>query len=339
MRYLYMILFLLALSAGARCQQLPFYTQYVLNPFITNPALAGIEDYWELKLSYRSQWQGIEGAPKTAYVTFQGPVRHIQYAKPTTSTIYRDEAHQRHEEQRQWMRHKPIIPHAGVGFTALSDKAGPITRYAVHASYAYHIGLSSSTSISAGISGGVQGVKFDLSQLDFGVANPADPSAASNRVSEIRPDINLGLYLYSRSYFIGASAQNVVQSRINYSGSGQGTLVPHYLATAGYKVAFTDDVTFLPSFMLRVVQHTPLSYDINSKLQYRDVAWIGASYRSHSGFAGMLGFNISSSMNFGYSYDLSRISGLSYGGTATHEIIIGLLFRNASRVRCPSDFW
>ena len=343
MKRLYIIFFLLALTSGAHGQQLPFYTQYVLNPFITNPALVGIEDYWDLKLSYRSQWQGIAGAPKTMYVTFQGPVKHIPYSKPTPSTIYRDDAQRKTDESKPWMtwmKHKPIVSHAGLGFTVLSDKAGPIHRYAVNASYAYHIGLSSNTSIGAGISGGVQGVSLDPGALDFGVNNPSDPSIGNiNQTNEIRPDINFGLYLYSRSYFIGASAQNVVPSRISYSGLGNGTLVPHYLASAGYKVYLNHDVTLLPSVMCRFVPHTPISFDINAKAQYQDLAWVGASYRYHSGFAGMVGFNLSNRMNFGYSFDLSRMNGLSYTQTATHEVILGLLFRNGNRVRCPSDFW
>lgn len=343
MRSLYLLFLLLAVGLRAAGQQLPFYTQYVLNPFVTNPALAGIEDYWDLKLSYRSQWQGIAGAPKTVYLTFQGPVRHIPYSKPTTATIYRDDTERQADgtkSWRRWMRHKPIVPHAGVGLTVLSDKAGPIHRYAVNATYAYHIGLSNATSLGAGIAGGIQGIRLDPSQLDFGVVNPSDPAMATmDPVNEIHPDVSVGLWLYSRYYFIGASAQNMVPSRIRYSSMADGALVPHYLASAGYKVYVTEDVTFLPSVMLRIVPHTPVSFDINAKVQYQDLAWIGASYRRPNGFAGMLGFNLSSRINFGYSLDLSRMNGLAYSRTATHEVIVGLLLRNAKRARCPSDFW
>jgi type IX secretion system PorP/SprF family membrane protein len=343
MKRLYVILFLLAFTGGAQCQQLPFYTQYVLNPFITNPALAGIEDYWDLKLSYRSQWQGIAGAPKTVYLTFQGPIKHIPYGKPTPSTIYRNDARRKFDEAKywkQWMSHKAIVPHAGLGFTVLSDKAGPIHRYAVNASYAYHIGLSSNTSISAGISGGVQGISLDPGALDFGVNNPSDPTLGNvSETSEVRPDINFGLYLYSGAYFIGASAQNLVSSRLSYSGLGNDTLVTHYLASAGYKASLNSDLTLLPSVMFRFVPATPVSFDVNAKMQYRDLAWAGASYRYQSGFAGMVGFSLSSRMNFGYSFDLSGMNGLPYMRTATHEVILGLLFRNASHARCPSDYW
>jgi hypothetical protein len=55
-------------------QQRPYYTQYVLNNYIINPAVAGIENYWDMKVSHRHQWVGLEGAPITTYVTIQGPL-------------------------------------------------------------------------------------------------------------------------------------------------------------------------------------------------------------------------------------------------------------------------
>ncbi len=46
----------------ASAQQQPYYTQYILNNFILNPALAGIENYWDFKVSYRNQWVGLQGS-------------------------------------------------------------------------------------------------------------------------------------------------------------------------------------------------------------------------------------------------------------------------------------
>jgi hypothetical protein len=37
-------------------QQKPQYTQYIFNNFLLNPAVAGIENYTDVKLGYRSQW-------------------------------------------------------------------------------------------------------------------------------------------------------------------------------------------------------------------------------------------------------------------------------------------
>src|SRR6266487_6874558 len=55
-------------------QQRPHYTQYILNNYILNPALTGIENYFDVKVSARDQWVGLTGAPRTTYLTIQGPI-------------------------------------------------------------------------------------------------------------------------------------------------------------------------------------------------------------------------------------------------------------------------
>ena len=66
-------------------QQKPHYTQYVLNQYIVNPALTGIENYVDLKLSHRHQWVGIQDAPVTTYLSVHGPIGKTDYRKTATS--------------------------------------------------------------------------------------------------------------------------------------------------------------------------------------------------------------------------------------------------------------
>jgi hypothetical protein len=90
--------------------------------------------------------------------------------------------------------------------------------------------------------------------------------------------------------------------------------------------------------MLRYVNPTPLGFDLNAKLQYRDLLWGGASYRYRDGFAAVLGVNISNTLNVGYSYDIttSRLSIVSRG---THEIVVGFLLGNRYGDWCPRNLW
>ena len=66
-------------------QQKPVYTQYILNNYIINPAITGIENYTDVKISYRNQWTGIDGAPVTTYLSIQKPVRKKDYRTSATS--------------------------------------------------------------------------------------------------------------------------------------------------------------------------------------------------------------------------------------------------------------
>lgn len=76
------------LCAGfvAAAQQRPHYTQYVINPFLVNPAIAGIENYTDLKMGVRDQWVGLNGAPKTTYFTIHSPLgKKDDYSTSATS--------------------------------------------------------------------------------------------------------------------------------------------------------------------------------------------------------------------------------------------------------------
>ena len=55
-KYNCLLLLFLLLEPVAEAQQRPYYTQYILNNYIINPAVAGIENYWDVKMSHRLQW-------------------------------------------------------------------------------------------------------------------------------------------------------------------------------------------------------------------------------------------------------------------------------------------
>src|SRR3954447_22637794 len=102
----------------ASAQQQPYYTQYILNNFILNPALAGIQNYWDLKVSYRNQWVGLQGAPRTMYLTINAPLGKTQYDYQTPTTV--GEFHATHDSASETATEYTAAPaHSGLGFTIL----------------------------------------------------------------------------------------------------------------------------------------------------------------------------------------------------------------------------
>ena len=57
-----------------KAQQDPLLTQYMFNGLLLNPAYAGSRPYWSSTLTFRNQWVGFEGAPKTGIVSLDGPL-------------------------------------------------------------------------------------------------------------------------------------------------------------------------------------------------------------------------------------------------------------------------
>jgi len=327
---------LCVLIAGCACaQQQPYYTQYILNNFILNPALAGIENYWDCKASYRNQWVGLDGAPKTLYLTVHVPLGKGDYDRQTPTTVPDLDAKSLGAKQFS-MEYTAPPAHHGVGFSIINDKTGPLSRIAAYASYAYHVPVGPKTTLSFGLSAGVQEVNVDVNAVNFGETNPVDPAVLrSGYLNKLEPDLNAGLWLSNTSFFIGLSAQQIIPVPINSSNGTtaadsvtllKGKLIPHSFLTVGYKILFNDDISLLPSIMVRYVQPLPIDFDVNAKVLYQDLLWVGFSYHYKQGFAAMVGVNISSTFNLGYSYDYTttRLNTVSHG---THEMVLGFLWR------------
>jgi type IX secretion system PorP/SprF family membrane protein len=320
-------------------QQQPYYTQYILNNFILNPALAGIQNYWDFKVSYRNQWVGLQGAPTTLYLTINAPLGKTAYDYETPTTV--PDAQAQHLSAKQTLMEYTAPPaHSGLGFTILNDKTGPLNRIAAYGSYAYHIPVGRKTTLSMGVSLGVQEVNVDVNAVDFGQANPVDPAVLeSGYLNKLEPDVNAGLWLSNTTFFLGLSAQQIVPVPINAVNNStttngaillKGKLIPHTFFTAGYKISASDDITILPSVMISYVQPLPIGVDVNAKIQYQDLLWLGFSYRNKVGWAALLGINISSTINLGYSYDYTTTP-LNTVSNGTHEIVIGFLWRKKSK--------
>ena len=326
-------------AVGASSQQKPHYTQYVLNQYILNPALSGIENYIDIKASHRHQWVGLQDAPVTTYLTVHGPIGKSDYR--TTATSY-EVPGENPRGQAYWQNYTSAEPHHGVGFQVINDNTGPLSNFSMYGTYAYHLGLSPRTSLSGGFGVGINRLGLNADKLDFGDVT-ADPAVfTSGIVNKTRLDIMAGLYLYSADFFVGLSAQQIVPQRINFSDNYirplEGKAVPHVFATAGYRFLVGYDFNFIPSVMVKYVQPLPMQIEVNGKLQYQDKAWIGASYRHNDGIAGMLGVNVSNLFNVGYAYDYttSRLNNFTKG---THEVIVGFLLGNGYGDTCPRNVW
>lgn len=338
MKRLFVGLCLTVLLSGVQAQQKPHYTQYILNNYIINPALTGIENYTDVKLSHRHQWVGFQDAPVTTYFTIHKPLG--KQDDRTTATSF-EMPGENPRGKSYWQDYTAAAPHHGIGMQIINDRTGPLNRFSAYATYAYHLGISPRTSIAAGFGAGVSNLSINSSKLDF-VYTTVDPAVyTSNEINNLRPDFNAGVWVYSSDYFLGLAAQQIIPSKIDFSNNTltkqQGKFVPHLFLTAGYRFLLNDDFNIIPSTLVKYVSST-LNADFNVKLQYRDLAWAGASYRIQDGFAGMLGLNVSNTFNVGYAYDYTT-SKLNTFTKGTHEIIIGFLIGNKYGDWCPRNVW
>ncbi|NOT52614.1 MAG: type IX secretion system membrane protein PorP/SprF [Chitinophagaceae bacterium] len=337
-----LLIAVLLVSVGTIAQQRPHYTQYILNNYILNPALSGIENYVDVKLSTRDQWTGLNGAPRTSYLSVQGPIGKSDYR--TSSTSY-DMPGENPRGKYYWENYTAAEPHHGVGLIMVNDKTGSFNRLTINATYAYHIGLNATTNFSAGFAAGITNISIDRTKHDFtGTGDPFDPAlgtSSGTKINTLRPDLGAGVWLYSKNYFIGLSAQQIIPQKLVFTDDanygGEGRLVPHMFLSFGYRFLLTDQINAIPSVMMKYVKNSSkndFQPEANLKLQYMDMFWLGGSYRYQDGYAAMGGINIGNTFNVGYAYDFTTTA-LNTVAKGTHEIMVGFLIGNKYSEKCP----
>ncbi len=340
LRIIFIIAIYIFCYESVYAQQRPYYTQYILNPYILNPAVAGMESYRELKLGQRLQWAGLDGAPVTSYITFQGPLKIPSYK--TTSPLSFSPSGLDPRGEAYWQDATIPVSHHALGGAVIYDRTGPLANLNAYATYAYHLGIAPQTTLAFGASFGLQYLSLNYGQLNFEVPNVTQN--VSNYLNRIAPDANVGLMLYSRRYFVGVSAQNLFPTNVQFisnqvSAYRGNYLVPHFFVMGGYRVYLGNDFAFLPSTLIKYISPLPISFDLNAKFQYRDLAWAGLTYRYPGTFAGSVGININHLVNIGYSYDASTSPLLGTVNSGTHELVLGFLINNRYGDWCPKNIW
>ena len=322
-KYLSGLLFF-GLVAGAaqqgHAQQLAQYSQYMNNNYVLNPAVAGTEDYIDVKLSYRTQWTGIEGAPKTYYASVNSSLGRLHTQSKRTL----------HDWSRGF--------HA-LGAIVYSDVTGPTRRSGLYGSYTYNLALTRSLRLAMGVSVGMQQFSLDGAMLQF-----HNPNTLVGNQASLVPDASVGLWLYNDNFYAGVSSAQLLGNQLDIAYDpgtrllSNNKLERHYFATGGVRLPLGEEVSLVPSVLVKYMKPAPVSVDVNAKLKYRDIMWVGVSYRVRDAFVGNLGINFSDFASLSYSYDASasELSGYQWG---THEVLLGLKIKKAKKAVCPDRFW
>lgn len=292
----FLVILLIVLSfSKLDAQQLPQYSNYMINDFVMNPAIAGNTSYFEGKSNNRYQWVGLTDAPRTYILSVHGPTKAYNM---------------------------------GLGGILFTDIVGPTRRTGFYLSYAYHLKVSEKIKVSMGISGGVLQFLVDGSKINL--HTPNDIAISSGIQSVVIPDFGAGVYAYStdHKWYVGVSVPQVLQNQIrffDYKTSSLNKLATHVYSTAGYKFNVGDNFKIEPSFCIKYVKPAPLQFDLGLRAIYKDKIWIGSAFRYLDAVSAMIGYTMQENLTFAYSYDFTTTAIKKYS-TGTHELMIGIKF-------------
>jgi len=319
----------LLVSLQAQAQQQGQYSQYMLNYFLINPAVAGVDEFIDVRSGYRMQWTGIEGAPRNYYISAHSPINKLHGRRP---------------------KGKKTDPHHVLGGMVTGQKMNILAHNSAYLSYAYHMPITRDAILSFGAMAGVS--QFSINRDDARFADATyDPAIVGKNQTKF--DANIGIWFYTPKFFAGISTVQITESKMDFSPghAGYGVFNRHYYLTGGYRLKLDKYWTLIPSVLAKATAGAT-QVDINAKLRFRNIIWGGVSYRRTDAVAAMAGIGIpldktrpgqrhgnKTMLEISYSYDLttSRLNKASYG---SHEIMVGIRLPNfGKRIASPSDYW
>ena len=304
MKKILSVLFFIYLASQAVAQQLPLYTQYMLNEFVINPAACGKNNYFEAKSNNRYQWQGITDAPRTYILSVNGPLKSRK---------------------------------VGVGGYLFTDITGPTRRTGIYANYAYHLKINDNIKLALGLSAGI--LQFSVDGSKITLHDNGDVALGNGVQSVLLPDFGFGINLYAKDFSLGFSAPQLVQNKLDFFESHSNVrskLEDHYFINGAYRIHLGDDIEVEPSAMVKILKPVPTQIDVGLKAMYRELLWIGGAYRSRDAYSAMVGFEIKKHISFAYAHDFT-FSNIKNYSTGTHEIMVGLKFVRPPKEKLPEE--
>lgn len=271
-------------------QQHSLYSQYIFNLYAINPAYAGERNAFATTLSYRNQWVGFEGAPKTAYFSAHTPIMNKNLA---------------------------------VGFWFQNDQIGAREHSSMHGSVSYKLRLDEKSKISFALSGGALNHRYNWDELDF--PDGSDPVAFVTEANQWRPVFDFGVMYLSNQAYAGLSIMNLNGVQLSTSDIIDDRLEPSVNLIGGYIFPISKKVDLKPSTLVRAQTNGNWQFDASLSARFVDALWITATYRYQFGMVFSGHFYLNDSFHFGYSYDLTTNALISQQN-GTHELFIGYDF-------------
>lgn len=301
-------IFLCGFAMEISAQQDPQHTHYMYNTLSVNPGYAGSREALNITALHRSQWLGLEGAPKTQTFFVHTPLRNKKMA---------------------------------VGFSMVNDRIGPLNQTFFYLDYSYAVKLSETIKLALGIKGGLNWFQPKIAGLHTITAN--DPAfVGSTMESTVKPNFGAGLYLHHDFWYFGASVPKLVQSKIDLgTASGDTTVflaLRHSFFIAGAVFPVTSQVKFKPTVLVKIVKNAPVSIDATLEALILERFSVGAGMRLRDSFYGMAGYHITQNFRAGISYDYTstRLQNINNG---TVEIMLSYDFNKAhEKLRSPRYF-
>jgi type IX secretion system PorP/SprF family membrane protein len=268
-----------------------------MQSLLHNPGTAGLFQDNMIGASYRSQWSGISGSPRTAMVFGSYNLKK---------------------------------ENAGISGYLFTDQTGPTSRTGLSASFAKHLKMKDGSVWSVGIE--ARALQFGIDRAKLSATLGADP-ALGNAENRFKFDAGLGVAYQKNNLRLGASVSQLVQSKLGfYNGTTtlaeEARLYRHYYFHGSYSWNVDESTEITPNFLVIYLPNAPTEIQGGVKVEHKELFWWGLSFRAKQSAILSAGVHIQKRFSFGYSFDIYRTPlSLFDSGSNAHELMLRLLLK------------
>ncbi|MDC6354737.1 MULTISPECIES: PorP/SprF family type IX secretion system membrane protein [unclassified Robiginitalea] len=309
----FLLLLAVLATAVGKAQQDAQYTQYMYNTMTVNPAYAGSRGQLSLAALYRSQWVGLEGAPKTFTLNVHSPIRNSRL---------------------------------GYGISVVNDNIGDgvVQETYLDAVLSYTIDVSRDAKLSFGLKAGGNLLSLDFNGLARYQEEMVDADNIDNRFT---PNFGLGIYYHTDRFYAGVSAPNLLESE-HFDNSDQDGEENQFLSVdrvnfymiTGYVFDLNPTLKFKPALLTKVVSGAPLQLDLSGTFLFNEKFSFGAAYRWDAAISGLIGFQLNQQLMVGLAYDreTTELGGTQFNDGSFELFVRWELVRSFQRLVSPRFF-
>ena len=278
-------------SSMVHSQQEASFSLYMFNQQLINPAYVGAQDYTQLTMTNRSQWQQFEGAP----ITQAFSIGHKFRSK------------------------------IALGASVVHDKIGPLKNTSASLDFCYHLNLNDKNlKLSLGL-------KFTkrYNSLDYSMINPLedfDITFSTQPENDSKINFGTGFYLHNEKFYVGVGIPNILEDDLvglkrNYY------LITGGLIKLNNSFQLKPSLLFQATHGNDLIYDNSILVVFNNRVwlgpQYRATVSSFLPNQKKSGYYGVIaGIHLNKNMSLGYAYQGS-LANQAIGITNTsHEILL-----------------
>ncbi|ERM80229.1 hypothetical protein P872_14060 [Rhodonellum psychrophilum GCM71 = DSM 17998] len=290
-------------SGNLQAQSRKFISQFSHFQGYFNPALTGYEGS-VVRGFVRNQWGGIEGAPKTYFISAEMDFGELAGEVDPG-----------------------LLGKNAFSVNLLQDNYGAFRENEITVNYAARIRLSERHNLRLGTGVSYQSIRLDGNALSAEEASDPTIGKYLGSFSNLNVlDFNVGMALTHANYYFSYGIHRVNGGSIQNGDEFMDGYPAEQMVQAGYRNALSENLSVTANGFYRSRKNLPDVTEFNIKVLLMDRVWIGAGHRLDYATNGQIGF-LTGKLRLGYAYEFPMANSYLMPG-AVHEFSVALnLFR------------